>query len=549
MLHEISGPIIAPMDLVSGGRRAFLKGGLAALAATALPFPLNAAVPPDVFVMALEIDDVISLDPAELFEFTGAEIAGNIYDRLLYFDSDQLDRITGGVARSWEVSDDGLTFRFRLRPGISFQSGNPLTAKDVAYSLRRTITLGKTPSFILAQFGFSPDNVGQQIVAEDSGTFVIRTPRVFAPSFLFACLTCACASIVDSKLVEAHQQNRDADDRWLRTHSAGSGPFALRVWKPNEIVILDRFKNCWRGKPAMETVFLRHIAEPGVQRLLIERGDIDVARNLGPDQAAGMAGNPDLRPYTVRKDGLYYMGLNQKNEFLRRAEVRKVFRYLVDYEGIAKTILRGQAEIHQTIIPAGYLGALDDRPYSWNLDEARRLLAAAGLDNGFSVTVDVRNTQPDLDIAQSVQANFAQAGIALRLIPSDGEQVLTKYRARHHDIYFGRWGSDYRDPHSNAQAFASNPDNSDAARLKTLAWRNGWEIPELSAQTDRAVGERDPEKRAMLYRAIQRRVLDDSPFVVLFQEVDLAVERSDLHGFVMGQGFDTVFYRGVTKSS
>ncbi len=234
---------------------------------------------------------------------------------------------------------------------------------------------------------------------------------------------------------------------------------------------------------------------------------------------------------------------------MRKAEVRKAFRYLVDYDGIAKTILRGQAEIHQTIIPAGYLGALDDRPYSWKLDEAKRLLATAGLGDGFAVTVDVRNTQPDLDMAQSLQAGFAQAGITLRLIPGDGKQVLTKYRARHHDIYFGRWGSDYRDPHSNAQAFASNPDNSDAAKVKTLAWRNSWEIPDLSRSTDEAVGERDPEKRAALYHEIQRRVLDDSPFVVLFQEVDLAVERRELHGFVMGEGFDTVFYREVTKSS
>ncbi len=538
-----------PMDFFSGDRRAFLKGGVAALAGSLLPLPLKAAVPSDVFVMALEIDDVISLDPAELFEFTGAEIAGNIYDRLLYFDTEQPDKIVGGIARSWDVSDDGLSFRFRLRPGISFQSGNSLAAEDAAYSLQRMIRLGKTPSFILAQFGFTPDNVGERIVAEDSETLVIRTGRVFAPSFLFACLTCACASIIDSKLVQAHEQSGDLGNKWLRTRSAGSGPFGLRVWKPNEIVILDRFENCWRGKSAMQTVFLRHIAEPGVQRLLIERGDIDVARNLGPDQAAGMAGNPGLRPHTVRKDGLYYMGLNQKNEFLRKAEVRQAFRYLVDYDGIANTILRGQAEIHQTIIPAGYLGTLDDRPYSWKLDEAKRLLAAAGLGDGFAVTIDVRNSQPDLDMAQSLQAGFAQAGITLRLIPGDGKQVLTKYRARHHDIYFGRWGSDYRDPHSNAQAFASNPDNSDAAKVKTLAWRNAWEIPELSRLTDEAVGERDPEKRAAIYHEIQRRVLDDSPFVVLFQEVDLAVERRELHGFVMGEGFDTVFYREVTKSS
>ena len=134
-------------------------------------------------------------------------------------------------------------------------------------------------------------------------------------------------------------------------------------------------------------------------------------------------------------------------------------------------------------------------------------------------------------------------------MPGDGRQVLTKYRARNHDLYYGRWGPDYQDPHSNAQAFAANPDNSDEGQVKTLAWRNAWDIPELTRMTQEAVLERDAEKRADFYREIQRRVLEDSPFVILYQEVDMAVERANVHGFVMGPAFDTVSYRGVTKSA
>ena len=125
--------------------------------------------------------------------------------------------------------------------------------------------------------------------------------------------------------------------------------------------------------------------------------------------------------------------------------------------------------------------------------------------------------------------------------------MLTKYRARHHDIYLGRWGPDYQDPHSNAQAFASNPDNSDAGDVKTLAWRNAWDIPELTRLTDAAIHERDSAARIGDYQAIQRRELDDSAFVILYQEVELAVERADVRGFVLGPSFDTVYYRGVTK--
>jgi len=546
------GPIRAAPPAAAGpalSRRSLLRlSGLALLSAGAeRPATAWGQVPPGLFVMALRMDDIISLDPAELFEFTGAEVAANIYDRLLYFDPDDVEKIVGGVAQSWSVSESGRLFRFAVREGMRFHSGNPVTAEDAAYSLRRVVRLNMAPAFIIAQFGFTPENVQEKIRAVDARTLEIETDRAYAPSFLFACLTAAAASVVDAKLVAAHEANGDHGNRWLRTRSAGSGPFRLRAWKPSELVILDRFDGYWRGAPAMKTVFIRHIAEPGVQRLLIERGDIDVARNLGPDQVVAMKERPDLRVRYARKGTLYYLGLNQKNPHLGIPEARKALKYLVDYGRLAATILRGTADLHETIIPAGFLGALDSRPYSWNPAEARRLLAAAGLGEGFPVTMDVRNTRPDLEIAQSLQAGFAEAGIALRILQGDGKQVLTKYRARNHDIYLGRWGPDYQDPHTNAQAFASNPDNSDAGQVKTLAWRNAWDIPELTRATRRAIFERDRARRAAAYGDIQRRVLAESPFVILFQEVDLAVERANVHGFTMGPSFDTVYYRGVTK--
>jgi len=529
-------------------RGLFRLGFLAFLSAQVAPLRLAwGRVPGDVFVMALQCDDIISLDPAELFEFTGAEVAANIYDRFLYFDPADTGTIVGGVAESWSVSGDGRMFRFGIRPGMKFHSGNPVTAEDAAYSLRRVVALDKAPAFILGQFGFSPGNVRDRIRAVNGETVEIETERAFAPSFLFAGLTAAVASVVDKALVESHAENGDFGNNWLRTNSAGSGPFSLQVWKPSELLVLDRSQSYWRGAPAMKTVFIRHIAEPGVQRLLIERGDIDVARNLGPDQVSAMRDRTDLRVRTVRKGSLYYLGLNQKNPNLRDPKVRKALKHLVDYEGLVSTILRGKAEIHQTIVPAGFLGALEEAPYSWDPGEARRLLAEAGLSGGFSLSVDVRNTRPDLDVAQSLQANFAEGKIELRIVQGDGRQVLTKYRARNHDLYLGRWGPDYQDPHSNAQAFASNPDNSDAGRVKTLAWRNAWDIPELTRLTQGAILERDGAKRAADYQEIQRRMLEDSPFVILFQEVDLAVERANLRGFVMGPSFDTVYYGGVAK--
>src|SRR5918911_5199810 len=139
---------------------------LALLAGTA-----RAETPKDTLIMADFIDDMISLDPAEAYEFSSLEAIAQFYDRLITYPPDNVADIRGLVAESWSVSDDGLTFTFKIRDGIKFHSGNPLTAKDVEYSLRRVIALNKTPAFILTQFGFSLENgdidIARKLTPED----------------------------------------------------------------------------------------------------------------------------------------------------------------------------------------------------------------------------------------------------------------------------------------------------------------------------------------------------------------------------------------------
>ncbi len=532
---------------MSGPRRLAKFVGAIVLAALIFCPAVVAGTPSHTFVMAMQIDDIISLDPAEVFEFSGAEYSGNVYDRLVYFDHDDPSVIGPGIAESWTVSDDGRTFSFTIRDDVRFHSGNPLSAFDAAYSLRRVIALNLAPAFILAQFGFAPDNIDTTIRAGDARTLMFSTDRPYAPSFVLNCLTAAVASVVDSVLLAEHEVDGDWGHGWLRTHSAGSGAFSLRVWKPNEALILDAYPDHWRGAAAISRAVIRHIAEPATQRLLLEKGDIDLARNLGADQLAGLAGNDDIRVWPSPKGAIYYLGLNQKHPALSRPGVRKALRWLIDYALLQETFLAETAVVHQTILPRGFLGALDETPFSLDVEKAKALLADAGYADGFTVAMDTRNAAPLIDLAQSIQANFALAGITLELIPGDGKQTLTKYRARNHDIYFGLWGADYQDPHTNAGVFADNPDNAEDALNKTLAWRNAWETPELSGLAAAAMIENDTAIRIGLYEEIQRRLMEDSPFVVMFQKVDVIAQRIGLKGFVAGPTFDTVFYRGVVK--
>ncbi|MEX2693994.1 ABC transporter substrate-binding protein [Rhizobium mongolense] len=516
-----------------------------------------AETPKDTLVEGFAIDDIITMDPGEAFELSTAEMTTNSYSLLVRLDLNDTTKVKGDLAESWSVSDDGLTYTFKLKPGLKFASGNPVTAEDVAWSFERAVKLDKSPAFILTQFGLTGDNVTEKAKAADENTFVFTVDKAYAPSFVLNCLTATVASVVDKKLVMDHikpmtpsaeyKYDNDFGNEWLKTGYAGSGAYKLREWRANEVVVLERNDNYYGDKPKLNRVIYRNMKESAAQRLALEAGDIDIARNLEPGDLDAVSKNADLAATSAPKSTIYYVSLNLKNEKLKKPEVQQAFKYLVDYDAISSTLIKGIGEIHQTFLPKGQLGALDENPFKLDVAKAKELLAKAGLADGFSVTMDVRNTQPVTGIAESMQQTLAQAGVKLEIIPGDGKQTLTKYRARTHDMYIGQWGSDYFDPNSNADTFTANPDNSDAGTNKTLAWRNTFETPALDKQAKAALLERDGAKRAAMYQDIQKKYLENSPFVFIFQQIEVAGYRKNLKDFKLGPSFDTNFVGPIAK--
>jgi len=505
-----------------------------------------AETPKDTVVMAKQIDDIVSLDPAEAYELSGAEVIGNTYDRLIDYDPASPSKLRPGLASSWRVDPDGVTFTFVLRDA-RFSTGRPVTADDAAFSLRRAVTLDRAPAVILNAIGLAKGNVAGAVTAPDAHTLRIKLPKPLAPSFVYFCLTGVSASVVDKETVLAHQQGGDLGLQWLETHWAGTGPYRLVMWRPNEYYALEAVAGYWGDQPGNRRVIVRQVKDAATQRLMLERGDIDYARNLDKDQLAALAKNPDIKLDKGVKSAITYLGLNQKNPYLRKPEVVAALKYLVDYAGIADAILGPTAVVHQSIEPVGFLGAVTGQPYKLDVAKAKALLAKAGLADGFNVTMDVRNVSPEPEIGQALQAGFAQAGVKVEIVPGDGKQVLTKYRARHHDIFLGEWDPDYPDPHSNAEGFIVNPDNGDNATMKTPAWRNAWSDPELMRQVAAAMVERDDGKRRAAYETLQRRFIATAPYVMLFEQVEVAAHRADAEGFSIGITAEFDRYAGITK--
>ncbi|MHA7967956.1 ABC transporter substrate-binding protein [Rhizobium sp. CAU 1783] len=516
-----------------------------------------AVTPADTLVEGFAFDDIITLDPGEAFELSTAEITANTYSKLVNLDMNDTSKVVGELAESWTISDDGLTYTFKLKPGLTFASGNPITADDVAYSFERAVKLDKSPAFLLTQFGLTGDNVTEKAKAADASTFVLTVDKSYAPSFVLNVLTSTVASVVDKKVVsenakpvtpsDEYKYDTDFGNEFLKTGYAGSGPFKIREWRANEVVVLERNDSYFGEKAKLARVIYRHMKESAGQRLALENGDIDVARNLEPGDVDAVSKKEGMATTSAPKGTLYYFSLNQKNEKLAKPEVVEAFKYLVDYDAIGETLIKGIGTVHQTFLPAGQLGALEDKPYKLDVAKAKELLAKAGLADGFTVTMDVRNTQPVTGIAENVQQTLAQAGIKLEIIPGDGKQTLTKYRARQHDIYIGQWGSDYFDPNSNAETFTFNADNSDEGKNKTLAWRNAWDPKDLTAKTQAALLEKDSAKRAAIYEDLQKQVLATGPFVMLFQQIEVAGYSNKLKGFKLGPSFDTNFVYTISK--
>ncbi|MBT9459685.1 MAG: ABC transporter substrate-binding protein [Burkholderiaceae bacterium] len=509
--------------------------------------PALAATPKDTLVVAFAFDDIISVDPAEVFEISGGEIMGNTYDRLVRFDVSDPSKLIGDLAKSWTVSADGKTFSFELKDGLKFASGNPITAEDVVFSLQRSVMLDKTPAFILTQFGWSKAAVADKVKQTGKLTLTLETDKTYAPSFVLNCLTANIAAIVDKKLVMSKEVNGDMGYAWLKTNYAGSGPMKLREWRANEIVALERNDNYWGAKPALARVIYRHVKESATQRLLLEKGDADIARNLTPQDLDALAANKGVLTTSTPKGTVYYISLNQKNANLAKPEVREAFKWLVDYDAIGATLIKNIGVVHQNFLPVGLLGASTVKPYKLDVDKAKALLAKAGLPNGFKVTIDTRSIQPVQGIVEAIQQTAKRAGIEMEIIPGDGKQTLTKYRARTHDMYVGQWGADYWDPHTNADTFARNPDNSDEAKSKPLTWRNAWAIPEMTKKADAAVLERDANKRRALYTEIQDEFRKTSPFIMLYQQTEVAAYRSNVDGLKIGPTSDSTYMFKVTK--
>ena len=188
------------------------------------------------------------------------------------------------------------------------------------------------------------DQALTQIKAVDDATLRFEVDQKYAPSFVLYVLSSFTGGIVDSEVVKQHEATlpsggNDYGNAWLKSeNSAGSGPYVLTKWDPKVSILLSRNENYWGTAPGVDRIFLQHMPESATQRLALEKGDIDIANKLGPDDIGAVSANPDVQILEGVSSTMYYFGLNMRNAALSNPKVVEAIKYGVDYQGIADTI-------------------------------------------------------------------------------------------------------------------------------------------------------------------------------------------------------------------
>ncbi|WP_338808227.1 ABC transporter substrate-binding protein [Serratia marcescens] len=342
----------------------------------------------------------------------------------------------------------------------------------------------------------------------------------------------------------ANVKDGDFGNAWLKMHSAGSGPFKMRVYQPHQAIVLDANPTTPGDKPQLKNIIIKNVPDPATRRLLIQQGDADIARELGADQTDTLKNQPGVKVLEIpsaEQNYLVFNAGNGANPLLNNPAFWEAARYLVDYQGITKDLLKGQYFVHQSFLPVGLPGALETNPFSYDPAKAKAILAKAGITHA-AFTLDVENKPPFITIAQALQGSFAAAGVKVELLPAAGSQVYSRVRARQHQAAIRLWIPDYFDAHSNASAFAYNDGKS-----STVAGLNGWQIPQLNQQTLAALAEADPAKRRALYTAMQQELQRSSPYVFIDQAKTEVVLRDNVKGYQQGLNADMVYYDRVSK--
>jgi peptide/nickel transport system substrate-binding protein len=363
------------------------------------------------------------------------------YDRLVSFGRKQLngkwvfdlDKITGELAESYDVSPDAMKITFHLRKDARFQDGTPVTAEDVKWSLDRAVT---APVLGKAQLLTGSMTSADQFKVIDPLTFEVTLPK--PDKLALPNLATVYPIIINSKVAKA---NATAEDpwaiAWLKEHTAGSGAYMIESFKPGEQVIMKRNEAWNRGSPEKSAFFKRVIVqsvpEPATRANLVERGDADLVIDLQASDVQSLEGKGTLKVVsTPQYNAVTFISMNNQIPPFDNINVRRAIAYALPYDDMFKAALFGRGTpLFGAMWADGKptTGAYPfQQPVKFDLDRAKEYLKAAGMPDGFSTTFSFNVGQASTAEPMSalVKESLAKIGIKVDIQKLPDAQMSTQ---------------------------------------------------------------------------------------------------------------------------
>ena len=460
--------------------------------------------------------ELVTADPAHMFEPTGELVCNALYDTLLTFNGGNFKTVVPDLATSFQTLDGARKFVFHLNPAAKFSDGTPVTSADVVWSLNRMINLKGNPSFLLT---------GETITAAGPET-VVMTSTAPNPGLPYI-LPNPATGTLEEKVVAAHggtdatnAATKDTAENWLNANSAGSGPYVLKSFSTTSQVVLGANPNYWGGKPAYSTVVLRNTATASVEKLDVQRGVNEIALDLDPSQATGMS---NVQIHKGPSPNVMFMFANDNpkiSTITPNHDFQMALRYGIDYAGMLQ--LAGAGAVQSPgIIPTTFLGALPaSAAAKYDLAQAQSWLKKSGLGHPtlkltYPTAITVNGLSFD-DAAARVAQYIQQIGINVTLQPQSVQIGLGTYRAGTEALGLWYWGPDYPDP-SDYLTFAPG---------HLVGLRAGWsaaEAPAIAALATKAAATTGVPARQAIFEQYQTALNQSGPFIPLIQPAEVVV--------------------------
>ncbi|QKV18285.1 ABC transporter substrate-binding protein [Oricola thermophila] len=479
-------------------------------------------------------DDVSTLDPAIGYDWQNWSMIKSLFDGLMDYEPGTT-QLRPELAESYEISEDGTVFTFKLREGVKFHNGRELTAEDVKYSIERVVnpeTQSPGAGFFGSIKGFEEASAGEAaglsgIIVEDPYTIRFELSRPDA-TFLHV-LALNFAHVVPKEEVEKY----GAD---FGKHPVGSGAFRLAEWTLGQRLVFERFKDYWNiGAPKLDQIIFEVGQEPVVALLRLQNGEVDVPGDgIPPAKFIEAMNDPELKDLIIQGGQLHtgYLAMNTKIPPFDKVEVRRAVNMAINKDRIVR-IINGRAVPANQPLPPTMPGYAEDyEGYPYDPEAAKALLAEAGVADGFETELYVMNTDPQPRIAQAIQQDLKAIGInasikslaQANVIAAGGEEDQAPM------IWSGgmAWIADFPDP-SNFYGPILGCEGAVPGGWN-WSWYCNEELDAMAKEADAMVDPAQAEERIALWRDIYLKIMEDAPWAPIFNEERFTIRSARIGG-------------------